>query len=280
MSNTHLRAVLLGAAISATLSLSVSAEPARVLSVPVVYYGAADSSAHNGIQQGLDEANLQGRFLGQRYRLSNASPDQPGASMEAAALLTAVDAETLKKLSSAAPDTPIFNLTLDADDLRAACLPNVLHVQPSQAMKADALRQWRKLHPDSSATAYAWHHAFEKYSGIQLNTRFRKSQGRDMDDAAWAGWAAVKMLSDSVARAGSTAPRRLHEYLRTELKFDGQKGIEMNFRSDGQLRQVVLLVEGGKIVGEAPVKGVAELHDLDSLGIASPCDTTRSQTPQ
>jgi hypothetical protein len=41
-------------------------------------------------------------------------------------------------------------------------------------------------------------------------------------------------------------------------------GTDMNFRPTGQLRQPLLLVEDGKIAGEAPVRGVAD--DLDSLG--------------
>jgi len=41
----------------------------------------------------------------------------------------------------------------------------------------------------------------------------------------------------------------------------------MNFRDTGQLRQLILLVEEDKIVGEAPVRGVAKPPTLDSLGL-------------
>lgn len=40
----------------------------------------------------------------------------------------------------------------------------------------------------------------------------------------------------------------------------------MSFRPNGQLRQPLFLVEGGRIAGEAPVKGVVDIEDLDSLG--------------
>ena len=83
-----------------------------------------------------------------------------------------------------------------------------------------------------------------------------------MDDAAWAGWAAVKMLADTSIRADTANPAELLAFLRTDLVFDGQKGTDMSFRPDGQLRQPILMVESEKVVGETPVKG----RDLDSLG--------------
>ena len=99
-----------------------------------------------------------------------------------------------------------------------------------------------------------------------MNNRFRKAHGILMDDDAWAGWAGLKMLSEAVARAQTTEPARILAYLRNELGFDGQKGVAQTFRDTGQLRQPILLVENGKLVGEAPVPGVVDSNDLDSLG--------------
>jgi hypothetical protein len=53
------------------------------------------------------------------------------------------------------------------------------------------------------------------------------------------------------------------------MAFDGQKGVPHTFRDTGQLRQPLLLVEAGKLVGEAPVPGVVDTNDLDSLGLTS-----------
>ncbi len=88
-----------------------------------------------------------------------------------------------------------------------------------------------------------------------------------MDDHSLAGWAAVKMTSDAVARTQITKSSDMLEYLKNELTFDGQKGSNMNFRKNGQLRQLILLVENDKIITEAPVRGVAKPPTLDSLGI-------------
>ena len=88
-----------------------------------------------------------------------------------------------------------------------------------------------------------------------------------MNDHSWAGWAAVKMTSDTVARTEITDPKKMLSYLKSDLSFDGQKGSDMNFRKNGQLRQLILLVENDKVIAEAPIRGVAKPPTLDSLGV-------------
>jgi len=241
---------------------------AEILEIDLAYVGDENHPAYLGAKQGLDEANLQGQFLGQKYTLATIAP-QDSLNIDYAnylAVVTAVDRDTFLKISDRLPGMPVFNLTIEDDDLRTMCLPNALHIIPSQRMRADAVAQWKKKNTDSQAQAQAWHPDFEKYAGRDLNKRFVKAFQTKMDDHAWAGWAAVKMTSDTVARENITEPEKLLTYLKTNLLFDGQKGIEMNFRPTGELRQPLILVEGGKIVGEAPVRGVAE--SVDSMGIS------------
>ena len=133
-------------------------------------------------------------------------------------------------------------------------------------MFSDALAQWRSKHPDSSAEAHAWHRKFRKYAAAQLNGRYHETYNVDMDDAAWAGWAATKLIADTLIRAPTLAAEALLTELKTNLAFDGQKGIDMDFRETGQLAQPLLLIENDKIVGEAPVRGVESITNLDSLG--------------
>ncbi|HTT08590.1 MAG TPA: ABC transporter substrate-binding protein [Gammaproteobacteria bacterium] len=235
--------------------------------VTVMYYGAKGDSAWKGATQGLKEANQQGEFLGQSFKLERAADVQALKKAHPVAVIAATDASGLHQLADALPGVAVLNVALDDDDLRAQCSANLLHVLPSQAMKRDAEAQWRRKNPDSRAVAQAWHHTAEKYSATQLNDRFEKTYHKAMDDTAWAGWAAMKMLGDTVIRVQSADPAAVLDYLKTQLKFDGQKGIEMNFRPNGQLRQPLMLVEGDKLMGEAPVKGVARgVEDLDSLG--------------
>lgn len=233
----------------------------------LAYVGGAQHSALLGIRQGLDEANLQGRFLGQKYLLEMIEPADAFASdlSRFIAVVAAVDKDKLLQLADVARGRAVFNLVAEDDALRAACVPNLLHVIPSTSMKRKAEAQWRQVNPDSNVVATAWHSEFVKFAGRDLNKRFQKAFNTPMGEQAWAGWAAVKMLSDSIARGEAAHAATLLDYLRSRLSFDGQKGVDMNFRPTGQLRQTLLITEGGRLVGEAPVRGVAAPDDLDSL---------------
>jgi hypothetical protein len=235
----------------------------------LVYVGAPEGSVWLGVTQGLQEAKLLGSFTGHTYSVQQMTPEalwQAGTVPPPAAVIAATDAETLLRLAATpAASVAVLNLTAEDDALRQACLPNLFHIPPSARMKADAVAQWQTKHPAAMVQARAWHHDFTKFAARELNNRFRKAHGVPMDDAAWAGWAALKILSETVARTQTAAPGRILAYLRHELEFDGQKGVPHTFRDTGQLRQPLLIVAEGKLLGEAPVQGVAD--GLDSLGL-------------
>lgn len=255
----------------AALSLCASqAYAGPSLSVRIAFIGDTTSDAHAGAIQGLREANAQGKFLGLTYKLVDAVDITSASAAQVSAVVVAGEAASLPALAAQATGTPLLNVTADDNSLRSHCSDNLLHTIPSQAMRADAVQQWRKKQPDSQAEAHAWHASAELYAGSQLNKRYADHAGQPMTDQAWAAWAAVKLVSDTVARLRSGEPGELLTALRNDLAFDGQKGVDMSFRDNGQLRQPLLLVEHGKIVGEAPVRGVAATGDLDSLG-ASAC---------
>lgn len=237
--------------------------------VKFAYIGDPLATAYMGAQQGLTEANLQGQFLGQKYSLIGYQVEQWQSSDLSGfiAILVVANKEMLVEVSSAYPNTPIFNLLSADDALRAECHNNLLHVTPSQKMLDDALAQWKKKQPDTTAIPQAWHHDFKKFAARDLNKRFLHNQKTKMDSLGWAGWAAVKMTSDAVAREKLAQPAELLGHLKNELSFDGQKGANLDFRKTGQLRQLILLIDKGKIVAEAPIRGVAKPHTLDSLGI-------------
>lgn len=240
------------------------------LEIRVVYVGSADGSAWLGVMQGQHEANIQGRFLDQNYVVEAMTPEALAQSgQQIAAVVAAGDAASLRSLGEAMPGVAVFNVTAEDDTLRQACTTNLLHVPPSSAMKASAVAQWMQKNPDASVEAWAWHPKFVKYAARDLNKRFLKVQGVPMDDSAWAGWAALRMVAEGVIRTQSTDPSTLLEFMKSEIAFDGQKGMPLTFRDTGQLRQRLLIVEGGKLAAEAPVRGVADTTDLDSLGVPS-----------
>lgn len=251
------------------LLLNTAQSSAENLEVGFIYVGETNSSAYLGVLQGLEEANLQGQFLGQTYTLIESTVDNLNEDLSDSviAVISATDKQGLKRLSEKLANMAVLNVRLDDDALRLECTPNQLHIIPSRQMKADAQAQWLSKEPGSQAVGQAWHHTFVKFAARDLNKRYKKTHGVEMDDMAWAGWAAIKMISDTVARENMTDPAAMLNYLKSDLVFDGQKGINMTFRATGQLRQPILIVENDTILTEAPVRGVANPPTLESLGI-------------
>lgn len=235
--------------------------------VRIAWLGPVDADAHRGARQGIAEANAQGRFLGWRYELLTVEDGADAAALGASALVADVAPLRLLKAAAQAPGMPVINVSRRENELREECLPQLFHTVPSDAMLEDALQQWRRKAPGSAAVPQAWHASMKKYAAAQLNQRYTETFGAPMTDPAWAAWAAVKLLSDTVARAQTADSSTLIEILKTDLAFDGQKGIDMSFRDTGQLRQPLLLVEDGRVVGEAPVRGIVGPTNLDSLGL-------------
>lgn len=258
MTTSQRHLLILCSALLLTLSDAVAQ------TVDILFVGEMDASAHYGARQGLSEANAQGEFLGVTYRL--VSPDTTGT--EPRAVVAAVNPTRLLRLRQQYRELPVLNVTATETALREACERNLFHVVPSRAMLEDAENQWQRKNPGSAARARAWHRTFRKYAASQLNSRYHEQFGQAMDDEAWSGWAAVKLLSDTIVRQPGITGPQLIEQLQTNLAFDGQKGADMSFRETGQLRQPLLLVDNDKIVGEAPVRGVVNTNNLDSLGLS------------
>jgi hypothetical protein len=240
----------------------------------MIYTGAPEGSVWLGVKLGEHEANILGRFTGQTYTVDTMDPEALlTANLDPlpTAIIAATEVERLRQLSTkfAPLGVAVFNVVSDDEALRQACLPNLLHTPPSARMKADAVAQWQKKNPEAKVEAWAWHPDFKKFAARDLNNRFRKAHQIPMDSEAWAGWAALKMVSEAVARTQSTQPQQILTYLREDIEFDGQKGISHTFRNTGQLRQPLLMIVAGKLVGEAPVRGVVDTSNLDSLGLPS-----------
>ncbi|MCC5796369.1 MAG: hypothetical protein JJU48_03490 [Methylophaga sp.] len=262
---------LLASALFGALLLP-AATMADVLEVTLHYAGPESGSAWKGVQQGVDEANLQGQFLGQNYQIQVVNLDELDSIEDITVLLMATDEETMLRIAQheRLSNVAVFNLTSGSDALREACQPNLLSTIVSDSMKQDALAQWQERNPDRPVTAQAWHEDFVKYAARQLNNRFSRAHGVPMDDEAWAGWAASKMVTDSIARTQNLDSSDMLTHLKTEIAFDGQKGDGMTFRENGQLRQIILLIdEANEIVAEAPLRGVS--GGLDSLGKNNSC---------
>lgn len=122
-------------------------------------------------------------------------------------------------------------------------------------------------------TAQAWHWAWERNGGPQLNRRFAKSANRPMGSYDWAAWAAVKAVAAAVARWPRDGFARQREALVSgQVVVDGFKGPRLSFRPwDGQLRQPLFLAHTDGVIATAPLEGFLHpTNQLDTLGADAP----------
>lgn len=121
--------------------------------------------------------------------------------------------------------------------------------------------------------ASAWHWAWERHGAPQLNQRFEKRAGREMQDFDWAAWAAVRLIVEAVTRTRSADFDALASYLKGDaLTFDAYKGNPASFRPwNNQLRQPLLLHTHNAVAARAPLDGFLHRTDiLDTLGVDKP----------
>ena len=252
---TRRAAALLAAAVFALAgsvgSSALAAEPAK--EVRVVFVGAAESSEEVGARLGIAEANLQGRYFGLRYALERVDAVGPEDALVISALAPAGTAELV------APGRLVVNVVATDDALRAGCSPGLLHTVPGDAARAAALARWRAEDPDGAApTVETWHASLVRFAARDLNARFLAEYDQPMSSGAWAGWAAGRALGEAVLRGGSAEPGAVERALREQVAFDGQKGVALRFRRDGELPQPLYLVREGRVIGEVPVLEEAE----------------------
>lgn len=258
-----------------TSMMPVVAQAAEAMEVTMILVtpDSGDYSSHrNGAILGQTEGNIQGQFLGINYELIELSLEEALAYEGLpSAVVVAGPSDYFGQITGqfGIDEVPIFNISNSDNALREVCLNSVYHTLPSDRMLADAVSQWQQANPGAEVEARAWHPAFVKFAARDLNKRYMEQFGVEMDSDAWAGWAATRIMAEAVVRTSSSDPADIIVYLNDSLVFDGQKGATHNFRPNGQLRQPLLLVDSeGELLGEAPVRGIADSNDLDSLGLA------------
>lgn len=269
------------------------------LRVGIVIGAAIPRGAQAGIALGRAEAAQSAALFGDSVELETRLVGSPaeaatatkslGSEWHAAAIVLAVaDAETCVAVAAACDviGTAVLNTICPSDALRGErCHAALFHVGASDAMRRDAreiadraaTRQDATVRRDTAnMRVVAWHSSLEKYGGEQLNQRFRASAHDDMDDAAWAGWMAIKILMEATLRAHDAEGQALRAYLeRPDARFDGHKGVPLSFRTwDRQLRQPLYAITGDTIT-EVPVARAGDSNARDRLDRLGP-DSTRS----
>lgn len=261
--------------IAAVLLAAYSLTAAGQEVVSVIYVGA-QGDAYLGFRQALDEANRQGRFLGLSFtheRVADESATPPSERGHAetgySAVFTTLDGRPFQRLANHYEGYPIVQLTSRSNALRQACVRNHFFAAPSEQMIEDALAQRAAAGKEAAdIRVRAWNTEFRRYAAIQVSKRFEEGQGQAMSDDAYAGWAATRLVAQVIAQRRVFDPGELVEALHRDVEFDGAKGVPMQFRASGQLNQMLLFEKDGRVVGTAPVRGVHEPHELESLGFA------------
>ena len=179
----------------------ITAGAVEITEISFAFIGNTDNDAYDGVAQGIHEANLQGRFLGQNYTLHEFSADDvyaidPGMFI---AIFVATNADDLRQAGGRFKDHAVFNVAVHDDALREACSSNLLHVIPSSKMLADAEAQWLQKSPGAEISVSGWHPDFVKFAARDLNKRYKKKVlqahgpvclgrlGRGQDDIRFGG---------------------------------------------------------------------------------------------
>lgn len=114
-----------------------------------------------------------------------------------------------------------------------------------------------------------WHRLVEQWGAIQLQNRFHDQANRWMTEIDYAGWAAVRSMSEAVTRTKSIDRDTLYNYLISDqFELAAFKGRPLSFRNwNGQLRQSIPLVHPHGLVTQSPQEGYLHpVSELDTLG--------------
>ena len=217
--------------------------------LPLYFYGDTSSNEWYGAIQGLQEANAQGKFLQLNYKLIHRTNLDDVKADKPYAVISSLSPAKLRQALLANPQIPFLNVSSIAEHFSSLCAPNLFHIRPHPSALVAAEAAWK---PEGrvEAKAVLWHHSFKKYAAAQLNKRYKKNADRHMNSESWAGWASVKLFSDTLARNGPESEISVVNFLKNSLAFDGQKGKDLFFNGLNYLEQPLLLIHGDKIVGE------------------------------
>jgi ABC transporter substrate binding protein (PQQ-dependent alcohol dehydrogenase system) len=121
--------------------------------------------------------------------------------------------------------------------------------------------------------ATAWHRVQEQWGGTQVQRRFEKFSGRDMEERDYTAWAAVRAIGEAVTRAASAEAGTVKDYLYSDdFKLAAFKGEALTFRKwNGQLRQPIILVQPRALITVSPQQGfLHQVTPLDTMGYDEP----------
>ncbi len=233
--------------------------------IEIIYYGHRDEMAFIGLGQGLEDSSE--KHGGLKFRLNTELENfRPYKDPKVDALFVSMGVEAIRILSMLNPQIPIFNLVDDSEEIRSMCLPNVFHLLPSKSMRGKAISEWKQKNSDESNTsldAKAWDPTFNDGKAYVLNIKFKEKRSIELSEQGWAGWVAATALSDALVKSKKDNSNII-DILKNDFNINVYKGIDSHFGKDGQLKQIVLIKNEEKVVGQIPVKDSGK-DTLDSI---------------
>lgn len=230
----------------------------------IVFDGSKETDAWLGLQQGIEEANTQGKFLNLKYIIANFNDLASIQDKASTIIVSARSALRNSELATKYPNIPVFAVLPSSSAQSRPCAKNILYISPSSQIMNKVTTLWRAGHPNGNGRAQLWHYTFRKYAAAQLNKRFKKTAEKPMSDDSWSAWAAVKLFSDVAAKNANPSTQLLNPKETSTLAFDGQKGVDLNFNSELELLQPLLIVDNGIIVSEISIEKINTLRDANS----------------
>jgi ABC-type branched-subunit amino acid transport system substrate-binding protein len=258
------------------LPVGLLAQPARdTLRIGVVLsavpsQGSDNESIGRGLELGTEEAARTAALFGFTIEVIR-SPEANAPALtamqwlldrHATAIVAAGDPDECAVLSQIAATRRIVLITLNCrrDFQRAEqCTGTAFHLSPSDTTRARApnlASRGGRERASREGSVVTWHHSLARFGAEQLNERFRRRFGAEMESSAWAAWLALKILAETALRARTTRASEIARYLvRRDTRFDGHKGEALTFEPrTGELRQPLYLLGGGS-PGEERVIG-------------------------
>jgi ABC-type branched-subunit amino acid transport system substrate-binding protein len=242
-------------------------------------------SAAKGIRLGAAEAKQTAQLFSSDVELVEASGSGDRAVAAAASLLSGrqvqvlivIDPNDADRISRLAESSHVvfLNVSSRSATLRSACRRYTFHVEATDAMygAAQRLASASAIPPRSSARRLTvlWAPTLTRFGASELNKRFQAAYRAPMDAAAWAGWMAVKIVSEAALRSRSASPGALLHFLDSPAtQFDGHKGWPLSFRqSEHQLRQpLYVAIPNSGSPGTFTYQDVPDLRALNAGGMA------------
>lgn len=161
--------------------------------------------------------------------------------------------DIVSQIQRTAPDVILSFLAPENQDFLLAQIDTATFRTPIVSFPypvTQARNYWMRIRQSTSFAertyrAALWEATLANGGAREFNDQLSSRTGNPTDPSAWATYAAVKLLLESVLSTGSTEASRLIAHLEDpKTSFDLYKGVPLSFRSwDHQLRQPLFVVQ-------------------------------------